>query len=119
DWITTTTHHDLHHSSGHNFGFYFTWFKNYSGKTKLDMVLKSYNWLVKIGGLGALVVFFTIILVFLGQGNYVAGIVIPIASFLMLSIGISLLRYDLKVFKSELLEILHGLENKNLLQHRV
>ena len=26
DWMTTTTHHDLHHSSGnHNFGLYFTW----------------------------------------------------------------------------------------------
>ena len=24
DWISTTTHHDLHHSSGHNYGFYFT-----------------------------------------------------------------------------------------------
>jgi sterol desaturase/sphingolipid hydroxylase (fatty acid hydroxylase superfamily) len=25
-WITTTTHHDLHHShSGFNFGLYFTW----------------------------------------------------------------------------------------------
>lgn len=26
DWLTTTTHHDLHHSSaGSNFGLYFTW----------------------------------------------------------------------------------------------
>lgn len=26
DWLTTTTHHDLHHSEGrHNFGLYFTW----------------------------------------------------------------------------------------------
>ncbi|MEM7689748.1 MAG: sterol desaturase family protein [Pseudomonadota bacterium] len=31
DWITTTTHHDLHHSSGHNFGFYFTWWDRMMG----------------------------------------------------------------------------------------
>jgi Delta7-sterol 5-desaturase len=31
DWITTTTHHDLHHSSGHNFGFYFTFWDRWMG----------------------------------------------------------------------------------------
>lgn len=31
DWIATTTHHDLHHSSGHNFGFYFTWWDRWMG----------------------------------------------------------------------------------------
>lgn len=32
DWITTTTHHDLHHSEGrHNFGFYFTWWDRWMG----------------------------------------------------------------------------------------
>lgn len=32
DWISTTTHHDLHHSSGnHNFGFYFTWWDRWMG----------------------------------------------------------------------------------------
>ena len=30
-WISTTTHHDLHHSSGHNFGFYFTWWDKWMG----------------------------------------------------------------------------------------
>lgn len=30
-WISTTTHHDLHHSSGYNFGFYFTWWDNWMG----------------------------------------------------------------------------------------
>lgn len=30
-WISTTTHHDLHHSSGHNFGFYFTWWDKLMG----------------------------------------------------------------------------------------
>ncbi|BDI60701.1 sterol desaturase family protein [Qipengyuania nanhaisediminis] len=30
-WITTTTHHDLHHSQGHNFGFYFTWWDRMMG----------------------------------------------------------------------------------------
>ena len=31
DWISTTTHHDLHHSSGHNYGFYFTWWDRLMG----------------------------------------------------------------------------------------
>ena len=31
-WWTTTTHHDLHHSSGsYNFGFYFTWWDKWMG----------------------------------------------------------------------------------------
>ncbi|MCX9148754.1 sterol desaturase family protein [Erythrobacter sp. WG] len=30
-WISTTTHHDLHHSSGHNFGFYFTFWDRWMG----------------------------------------------------------------------------------------
>ncbi|MFN2100490.1 sterol desaturase family protein [Altererythrobacter sp. MF3-039] len=32
DWLTTTTHHDLHHSEGrHNFGLYFTWWDRMMG----------------------------------------------------------------------------------------
>lgn len=32
DWLTTTTHHDLHHSQGnHNFGLYFTWWDRWMG----------------------------------------------------------------------------------------
>ncbi|MCK0100300.1 sterol desaturase family protein [Qipengyuania sp. S6317L1] len=31
DWISTTTHHDLHHSSGHNYGFYFTFWDRAMG----------------------------------------------------------------------------------------
>lgn len=31
DWIATTTHHDLHHSSGHNYGFYFTFWDRWMG----------------------------------------------------------------------------------------
>ncbi|MEM6475857.1 MAG: sterol desaturase family protein [Pseudomonadota bacterium] len=31
DWISTTTHHDLHHSDRHNFGFYFTWWDRMMG----------------------------------------------------------------------------------------
>lgn len=30
-WIATTTHHDLHHSSGHNYGFYFTFWDRWMG----------------------------------------------------------------------------------------
>ncbi|WP_066530877.1 sterol desaturase family protein [Erythrobacter sp. CCH5-A1] len=30
-WIATTTHHDLHHSSGCNFGFYFTFWDRWMG----------------------------------------------------------------------------------------
>lgn len=31
-WISTTTHHDLHHSVGtYNFGFYFTWWDRWMG----------------------------------------------------------------------------------------
>jgi len=31
DWISTTTHHDLHHSSRGNYGFYFTWWDRLMG----------------------------------------------------------------------------------------
>ena len=32
DWISTTTHHDLHHQQGNsNFGFYFTWWDRMMG----------------------------------------------------------------------------------------
>lgn len=31
DWIATTTHHDLHHSDRHNYGFYFTWWDRWMG----------------------------------------------------------------------------------------
>lgn len=31
DWISTTTHHDLHHSDRANFGFYFTWWDRWMG----------------------------------------------------------------------------------------
>ncbi len=32
DWISTTTHHDLHHQAGNsNFGFYFTWWDRMMG----------------------------------------------------------------------------------------
>ncbi|MEM9502296.1 MAG: sterol desaturase family protein, partial [Pseudomonadota bacterium] len=31
DWISTTTHHDLHHSDRHNYGFYFTWWDRWMG----------------------------------------------------------------------------------------
>ncbi|MEP0392095.1 MAG: sterol desaturase family protein [Erythrobacter sp.] len=30
-WISTTTHHDLHHSSGYNYGFYFTFWDRMMG----------------------------------------------------------------------------------------
>ncbi|HZZ86968.1 MAG TPA: sterol desaturase family protein, partial [Caulobacteraceae bacterium] len=32
DWLTTTTHHDLHHSqASSNFGLYFTWWDRWMG----------------------------------------------------------------------------------------
>jgi sterol desaturase/sphingolipid hydroxylase (fatty acid hydroxylase superfamily) len=32
DWLTTTTHHDLHHAeSDSNFGLYFTWWDRWMG----------------------------------------------------------------------------------------
>lgn len=32
DWLTTTTHHDLHHQSGrYNYGLYFTWWDRWMG----------------------------------------------------------------------------------------
>lgn len=30
-WISTTTHHDLHHSDRNNYGFYFTWWDRWMG----------------------------------------------------------------------------------------
>ena len=39
-WISTTTHHDLHHagSFNHNFGFYFTWWDKLMGTEHPDYV---------------------------------------------------------------------------------
>ncbi len=39
-WISTTTHHDLHHagSFNHNFGFYFTWWDKIMGTEHPDYV---------------------------------------------------------------------------------
>jgi len=35
-WLTTTTHHDLHHSQGtYNFGLYFTWWDRWMGTEHL------------------------------------------------------------------------------------
>jgi sterol desaturase/sphingolipid hydroxylase (fatty acid hydroxylase superfamily) len=32
DWLTTTTHHDLHHQFGRcNYGLYFTWWDRWMG----------------------------------------------------------------------------------------
>jgi sterol desaturase/sphingolipid hydroxylase (fatty acid hydroxylase superfamily) len=32
DWLTTTTHHDLHHAqAGWNYGLYFTWWDRLMG----------------------------------------------------------------------------------------
>ena len=37
DWLTTTTHHDLHHARpGSNFGFYFTWWDRWMGTENPD-----------------------------------------------------------------------------------
>lgn len=41
-WISTTTHHDMHHagSFNHNFGFYFTWWDKLMGTEHPDYVAK-------------------------------------------------------------------------------
>ena len=41
-WISTTTHHDLHHagSFNHNFGFYFTWWDKLMGTEHPEYVAK-------------------------------------------------------------------------------
>ena len=37
DWLTTTTHHDLHHSQAHwNYGLYFTWWDRWMGTEHPD-----------------------------------------------------------------------------------
>lgn len=37
DWLTTTTHHDLHHANaGYNFGLYFTWWDRWMGTEHPD-----------------------------------------------------------------------------------
>lgn len=43
-WISTTTHHDMHHgtSYNHNFGFYFTWWDKLMGTEHPDYV-KTFN----------------------------------------------------------------------------
>lgn len=36
DWLTTTTHHDLHHGRGWNYGLYFTWWDRWMGTEHPD-----------------------------------------------------------------------------------
>lgn len=37
DWMTTVTHHDLHHAhAGYNFGLYFTWWDRWMGTEHPD-----------------------------------------------------------------------------------
>ncbi len=36
DWLTTTTHHDLHHQAGYNYGLYFTWWDRLMGTEHPD-----------------------------------------------------------------------------------
>lgn len=36
DFLTTTTHHDLHHQSGYNYGLYFTWWDRMMGTEHPD-----------------------------------------------------------------------------------
>jgi sterol desaturase/sphingolipid hydroxylase (fatty acid hydroxylase superfamily) len=37
DWLTTTTHHDLHHAqAGYNYGLYFTWWDRWMGTEHPD-----------------------------------------------------------------------------------
>lgn len=51
DWLSTTTHHDLHHSEGsYNFGLYFTWWDRWMGtehpqyKARFRSVAKPIAW---------------------------------------------------------------------------
>lgn len=53
-WITTTTHHDLHHSQGNsNFGLYFTWWDRWMGtehpqyEARFNAVAKPINFSMK------------------------------------------------------------------------
>ena len=36
DWLTTTTHHDMHHGQGWNYGVYFTWWDRWMGTEHPD-----------------------------------------------------------------------------------
>lgn len=39
DWMTTVTHHDLHHAyAGYNFGLYFTWWDRWMGTEHPDYI---------------------------------------------------------------------------------
>ncbi len=50
-WITTTTHHDLHHSQGNsNFGLYFTWWDRFMG-TEHPQYVERFNAAAKPIGL--------------------------------------------------------------------
>lgn len=41
DWLTTSTHHDLHHQYGrHNFGLYFTWWDRWMGTEHPDYAVR-------------------------------------------------------------------------------
>jgi len=41
DWLTTVTHHDLHHASaGTNFGLYFTWWDRWMGTENPDYLAR-------------------------------------------------------------------------------
>ncbi|WP_299848267.1 sterol desaturase family protein [uncultured Roseovarius sp.] len=44
DWMTTVTHHDLHHAqAGYNYGLYFTWWDRWMG-TEHPKYLEAFQW---------------------------------------------------------------------------
>lgn len=69
-WITTTTHHDLHHSQGNsNFGLYFTWWDRWMGtehpqyEERFDSVAKPLNMSTKMATTASVATMFTFALV--------------------------------------------------------
>ncbi|QJB69241.1 sterol desaturase family protein [Parasphingorhabdus halotolerans] len=69
-WITTTTHHDLHHSQGNsNFGLYFTWWDRMMGtehpeyEERFNMVAKPIELSVSAAANASIAAFTTLIVV--------------------------------------------------------
>ena len=53
DWLTTTTHHDLHHGQpGSNFGLYFTWWDRWMGTENPDYQAAFARAAPRLGALG-------------------------------------------------------------------
>jgi len=80
-------------------------------KTKLEITLRSYNLLIQIETIGTLLVYAFVFIPLIANTNdvYFGIAILVIIALIWFTFRYILLRYDLKVFKKELIDIINSL----------